>query len=141
VKRTVPVDLMSQALTDREVREYSARRHLPARQKQHHAWRIQGPFPWAQWCIVARLPGKALAVWQLIHHRSRISRQSSITLPHELLVEVGISRWTKNRALELLERHGLIRVDCRSGRSVRIALVAVESDGEDETGATDGGSA
>jgi hypothetical protein len=124
---------MSQALTDREVKEYQARRHLPIRQKQHRAWEIQGPFPWAQWCIVVRMPGKTLAVWQLIHHRSKISRQSWVTLPLELLVEVGLSRDAKDRALKILERHGLIRVDRRSGRSARIALVIVESDGEDAT--------
>ncbi len=125
-----PPDLMSQALTDREAMEYSAKRRLPARQGHHQGWKIQGPFPWAQWCLVGRLPGKALAVWQLIHHRSKTRRQSWVTLPLELLIEVGISRWAKRRALGELERHGLIRIDRRSGHASRIALVTTEPDEE-----------
>jgi len=130
VKRTVPVNLMSQALTDREVKEYQARRHLPIRQKQHRAW---DSVSLGTMVHCSQDAGKTLAIWQLIHHRSKISRQSRVTLPHELLVEVGISRDAKDRALKILERHGLIRIDRRSGRSARIALVVVGSDREDKS--------
>lgn len=132
-------NLMSQALTDKEVKEYSARSRLPVRQKQHREWRIQGPFPWGLWCVVAQFPGKSLAIWMLIHHRSKLSRQLWITLPHELLIEAGISQDAKDRALRLLERHGLICVDRRRGHPTRIALVQVAPGDEVEMVATEGG--
>jgi hypothetical protein len=131
-KTTTPPDLMSQALSDREVEEYFAKRHLPERRKRHRQWAVQGPFPWRQWCLVSQLPGKSLVVWQLIHHRSKLYRQSWVTLPLELLVEIGLSRRAKDLALHSLERHGLILVDRHPGRATRIALVAAEPDEGDE---------
>jgi hypothetical protein len=125
-----PLDLMAQAVTDKEAKEYAARSRLPARQKQHRGWRIQGPFPWELWCVVARLPGKSLAIWQLVHHRSKLSGQLWVTLPHELLIEAGISQDAKDRALKALELHGLIRVDRRRGHPTKIAVVLIEPDGE-----------
>jgi hypothetical protein len=131
-KATPLPDLMSQALSDQEVKEYAARRHLPGRRRRHRQWAVQGPFPWGQWCLASRLPGKSLAVWQLIHHRSKLYRQSWVTLPLELLVEIGMTQDAKDRALWALERHGLILVDRHPGRSARIALVTTEPDEGDE---------
>ena len=80
--------------------------------------------------IVAKLPGKALAVWALIHHRMHLTHLTEITLPSALLAEAGVGRNVKARALKDLERIGLIRVDRRPGRSLRVALVPLPEDGD-----------
>ena len=72
--------------------------------------------------IVAKLPGKALAVWALIQHRMHLTNLEAVTLPSALLVEAGVDRNAKARALKDLERIGLIRVDRRQGRGPRVAL-------------------
>jgi hypothetical protein len=126
-KETVP-DLMGQALSDAEVKEYSARQHLSERRKRHRGWAVQGPFPWDQWCLVSKLPGKALAVWMLIHHRAKMKREIWVSLPLELLIEVGISQDAKDRAFRQLERHGLVLVKRHPGQSTRIALVSTDPD-------------
>jgi hypothetical protein len=79
--------------------------------------------------IVAKLPGKALAVWALIHHRLHLTRLEQVTLPSALLAEAGVGRNVKARALKDLERIGLIRVDRRPGRALRVALVPLPEDG------------
>jgi hypothetical protein len=83
---------------------------------------IRGPFPLSQVCTVGKLPGKALLVWLLVHHRTRMTRQPEVTLPNELLASAGVDSRAKARALVALERAGLVQVRREPGKSARIAL-------------------
>jgi hypothetical protein len=88
---------------------------------------IAGPLPLPHFFIAASLPGKALAVWLLIHFRTRVLTRSEVTLPADLLGNVGANhRVTKARALRSLETAGLIRVSRAAGRASRITLIEVE---------------
>jgi hypothetical protein len=117
-------------LSEDEVRKYS---RAPVRKlsrtssakKGRHVF-IGGPFPWAQYRLAASLPGAALVLWQLIHHQSRMRKAEEVTLPRWMLDDIGIGRETKRRALQALERVGLIRIrQSGEGRSVRLSLIAL----------------
>ena len=89
---------------------------------------IRGPFPLSEVRVVGKLPGKALLVWLLIHHRVRMTRQPEITLPNGLLASVGVDPRAKARALMALERAGLVRVRQKPGKTARISLTKTPSD-------------
>jgi hypothetical protein len=85
---------------------------------------LRGPVDWEDTCIVARLPGKALTVWLLIHLRYRLrSGKDEVTLPSRRLIEMGVNHDAKSRALKALRDAGLIRVTGKRGQSPRITLV------------------
>jgi hypothetical protein len=84
---------------------------------------LAGPLDWGEICLVTKLDGSALAVWLLIHLRKRLATDRWISLPNRLLVEMGISRFAKSRALRLLQQEGLIRVaPTERGKTTLVAL-------------------
>jgi hypothetical protein len=87
--------------------------------------------PLEQWCLAAGLPGKALAVWQLVRHQVRLRGTLQVTLPAHLLSKAGVSKWALQRALKALERIGMLSVLRSSGRSPRITLIDLPEDQED----------
>jgi hypothetical protein len=86
-------------------------------------WFVRGPFPGEQFEIAARLSGKALVVWELVHHQCHLRRKAEVTLSTILLERVGVGPDAKVRALRYLEKAGLITVTWQAGRAPRIALV------------------
>jgi hypothetical protein len=86
-------------------------------------WFVRGPFPGEQFAIAARLPGKALAVWLLIHHQYRLRGNEVVTLSTALLDRVGIEQMSKLRALRHLEAAGLVTVTWSTGHPPRLRLV------------------
>jgi len=70
------------------------------------------------------LPGQALTVFVAIHHRVALTGCKMVTLPKKLLLELGISRDTKARALHDLEQASLIAVERPAGRTARITLLS-----------------
>jgi hypothetical protein len=84
---------------------------------------LRGPVDWEDTCIAAALPGKALAVWLLIHLRWRMRDGDAVTLPSRRLAEMGVDPDAKCRALRVLEDAELIKVIRQRGKSPRIALV------------------
>jgi hypothetical protein len=87
---------------------------------------VRGPFRLTEFCTASRLPGKALAVWLLLHHRVRVTGDSEVALPSGLLEQAGIDRNAKQRALRDLERVGLIRVRRERGRTARVSIVRLD---------------
>lgn len=90
--------------------------------KRRRSGYVRGPFTFSDFCAAARLPGKALAVWCLLQHRMRLTRQAEVTLPNSLLESAGIDRNAKARALRDLEAAGLVQVSRLPGQSPRVAL-------------------
>jgi hypothetical protein len=64
----------------------------------------------------AALPGKCLAIYQVLLQRSRMENHNPVVLTTARLSRCGISRNQKQRALKDLEKAGFIRVEKR-GRS------------------------
>ncbi len=89
---------------------------------------LKGPVPLALLQEAARLPGKALALYLAIRHRSDLRRVPDVTLPADYLTTWGIDKDAKRRSLATLEEAGLIRVAGRGpGRSIRVAPVEPEA--------------
>jgi hypothetical protein len=80
----------------------------------------------------ALLPGMAGWVWLLAHHRSKIAKGGWTTLPQGMLDEWGIGRSSKSRALSVLQKAGLIELECIFGRSVRVRVPNTERQELDE---------
>jgi hypothetical protein len=116
-------NLKEDALPEKELTQTTQRHN-----RQKGAF-IAGPFPMAQFRLVARLPGKASVVWQLIHYRLRVSRMKEVTLPDPFAAEFGLTEWVKRRAIKQLEHIGLVRVNRRpKGKPWLLSLVELSED-------------
>jgi hypothetical protein len=89
---------------------------------------LKGPIPLQDIAGAARLPGKALAVFLLIHHQTALTGKPIVILPSKLLGDFGISRSAKARCLSLLENTGLIAVTRSRGKAARIQLNQTKGD-------------
>ncbi len=58
----------------------------------------------------------------LVHHQIAVGAGPAVTLPLQLLAELGIDRRAKSRGLHALENAGLVRVARERGRPARVAL-------------------
>jgi hypothetical protein len=81
------------------------------------------PLPWLQ--SAAKLPGKAFQVGAALWYRAGMECKSTITLTNILLGEFGVNRYAKRRALQQLERAGLISVSRKRGRNPLVTIVQV----------------
>ena len=75
---------------------------------------------WGQLC---NLPGKSLAVAQVIWRLHRMGGGEAFPLSNFALDSYGISRHAKTHALAVLEREGLIKVDSGPYRSPLVSIV------------------
>jgi hypothetical protein len=84
-------------------------------------------FPLAFLVDVCRLvPGRSavpIAIAVLIYRRTIVCRSRTVTLPGTELAELGIDRPQKSRALALLARVGLIRIEQKPGRTAAVTLL------------------
>jgi len=62
-------------------------------------------------------------VWIWLLHLAWASRSHTFRLPNERLLDRGVSRYTKGRALRELEAAGLIQVARERGKSPTITLL------------------
>ncbi len=69
------------------------------------------------------MPGFLICVELL--HRAWKTRSTTFTLPNGWLEKNGVSPRTKHRVLAALEAAGLISIERRVGKSVRVTLVVV----------------
>jgi hypothetical protein len=84
---------------------------------------LRGPIPLEALATASSLPGQALAVLLLVHHRVALTRSDWVTLPKGLLERFGVSRDSKARALHALEEASLIAVERVGGRTAQIRLL------------------
>ena len=111
-------------LLPRQIQEIEAETAFSRRRRERHNGRfVRGPLPLNQVMAAARLPGKALAVWLAVHHRTALTGKQMVTLPESLLAGFGIGKDAKARALQQLEQAGLVRVERESGRTTRVGLL------------------
>jgi hypothetical protein len=101
------IDLLAESLSQSEAEQLQSAAQQDRHQQQRQRSRLflRGPFDWDQFCVAARLPGQALIVWLLVQHQVRLRQKSPITLPGEVLMQAGVSRWSKDRALQVLAKH------------------------------------
>ena len=63
-----------------------------------------------------------LAVAMVIYRQCLIRRTKVIDLSNAMLAELGVSRWTKYRALTQLREAGAITIEAENGHSTRVTL-------------------
>lgn len=83
---------------------------------------LRGPIRMRDIAAASKLPGRALAVFLAVHHRTALTRSSAVKLPGALLRELGVNKDAKARALHQLEAAGLLSVRRNPGRSPTIEL-------------------
>jgi DNA-binding MarR family transcriptional regulator len=96
-----------------------ALRDSQRRQRQRF---LKGPIPIDVIAAAARLPGKSLAVLLAIRHRADLTRSQTVALPRALMMQFGVQKDSKARALRALEEAGLVRVDRSKGQSPKVTL-------------------
>jgi hypothetical protein len=62
-------------------------------------------------------------VWLRLLQLRRMRKEKHLVLSNDWLVQHGVSRHAKTRALQTLERRGLIRVIQSTGSSPRVAII------------------
>jgi len=83
---------------------------------------LKGPLLLDELLPIVRMPGKALAIWLLIKHRTDLNSGKWATLPQRLLKEWGIGKNARADALRRLEQAGLIRVERPKGYMLKVKL-------------------
>jgi hypothetical protein len=78
---------------------------------------------WDDLAIAAKLGGKALALFLLIHHRQTLTKKKRVTLSSSMLAELGVGPDAKLRGLQQLAKAGLIRVHRANGRPLAVETV------------------
>ncbi len=81
---------------------------------------LKGPITWS---IVEQLSGQALKVYLAIRHRADLAAGDTAVLTNDYLQACGVPRSTKSDALRILEDKGLVAVDRRRGRAVRVTVL------------------
>lgn len=81
------------------VREIETEASLAHKQRVRGQF-LRGPIPLEELATASSLPGQALTVLLLVHHRVALTKSQWVTLPKGLLERFGISRDSKARACE-----------------------------------------
>jgi hypothetical protein len=80
------------------------------------------PLTWLQQMLPVVRTSDRLAVAMLLYRQCHLQRSKTVVLPNRDLRAMGVSRYTKYRALAELEAAGALIVEDRNGRSVRVTL-------------------
>jgi DNA-binding MarR family transcriptional regulator len=83
------------------------------------------PLQWAAAAAKATQTQQAV-VWVLLQHMAWRAKSKTFPFPNGLLERLGVERRAKNRALQKLERAGIITIKRRSGRAPVITLIDSE---------------
>jgi hypothetical protein len=94
----------------------------PPKHKQGEKF-LKGPIPWKWITEAARLTGRALHVAIAVWFLAGLTIKRTIKLSPTVLRELGVKRRTGYRALEALEKAGLVSVKRHVGRSPIVTLL------------------
>jgi hypothetical protein len=78
------------------------------------------PIPERLFCALGPLPGKAMGVYLMLWHRSRLVRRATLTCTR--IIRLGITRQQQTRALACLAQHGFVIVQHRRKKPPRVTL-------------------
>lgn len=83
---------------------------------------VKGPIDWQQICLAANAHPRGFELYLAIKMLSDMAASSGVRLPSSLSAELGISRETKRRALNELEKAELIDVSRVVGRAAEVTV-------------------
>ena len=89
---------------------------------------LKGPIDWGWLTRAASLPGRCLHVAIALWFRSGLTKSRSVQVSNSLLKTLGVSRWSKYRALLRLSEAGLVQLDRDDNGSPVVTLVGIGSD-------------
>ncbi len=89
---------------------------------------LKGPIPWNWLQKASMLPGKSLHVGIGLWKRSGMQKSRTVKLSNVAMEDIGVDRFAKRRALEALEKAGLISVQRGQGRSPIVTLLNAPAD-------------
>ena len=95
---------------------------LPPRPKTGQKY-LRGPIPLDWLATAARLPGRSLHVAVALWFAAGLSRSRHVPLSNVSGARFGLDRNAKYRALDWLERAGLITVERKLGRAPEVTLL------------------
>ena len=88
---------------------------------------LKGPIPLEWLCMAARQPGKSLHVAVAIWFLAGITYKKTITLQGTILRALGVSRHAAYRALQALEKAGLVTAKRHPGRFPVVTIKSIPS--------------
>ena len=88
---------------------------------------LKGPVPWSWIQSAACLPAKSLHVGLCLWRLAGATHSMTIKLSNQEVAALGIDRHAKSRALQHLERAGLVKVDHHRGRFPRVTILSKHS--------------
>jgi hypothetical protein len=94
---------------------------------------LKGPVPWPWLVRAAACPGKTLHVAVALWFQSGRTNSRSVRLTNKLLESLGVSRWSKYRALAHLSGAGLVQVDRDGPGNPVVTLLLTELVGDGPT--------
>ena len=100
----------------------TARAGPPKRSRRRAQEFLKGPVPLGWLAVAARLRGKALAVGIAVWFESGRKKRSVVNLTGPILARFGVSRHSAYRALEALEKAGLVRVERNNGKNSLVEI-------------------
>jgi hypothetical protein len=89
---------------------------------------LRGPVPWEWIEVAARLPGKALAAGLVIWKEAGCRNRRTVTVSLSVLIRLGMSRNTARRAMQSLEKAGLVTIHRAPGRGLFVTLSESSAD-------------
>jgi hypothetical protein len=84
---------------------------------------LKGPIPWSWLSKGASLKGQTLHVGLALWFLAGMKRSQSVALSNSVLQDLGVSRYSGYRALQVLEGAGLISVDRHTGRNPVVTIL------------------
>jgi hypothetical protein len=119
-----PVDINELSLPNKKI-VTPIKNHKPPHHKPGEKF-IKGPIPWNWITRAGCLPGKALQVAVTIWFLAGIKRTGTIQLSNKCLRDIGVNRYSKNRALKSLEINRLVAVERHKGRSPVVTILEAQ---------------
>jgi hypothetical protein len=101
----------------------TARSPRPAKRPLQREPFLKGPIPWKWLCIAAQCGGKTLPVAVALWHIVGLEKRSRVQLRGKVLKSLGITRQATNRALDKLERAGLVKLGRRNGCRAAVTVI------------------
>jgi DNA-binding transcriptional ArsR family regulator len=96
---------------------------LPEPEAESKRRPLYGPIPWCWWLPASRLLGKTLQVASVCWLLASWNRSAELELALHDWAEFGLSRFSASRALDILERAGLVSMIKRRDRTPMVAIL------------------
>lgn len=119
-----PIEIQKFRLAGEQNRKKTAKQPPP--RHKHGEKFLRGPIPLTWLSRASKLSGKALHVGIVLWFRAGIEQNRTIKLSNLSVKVVGLTRYSKNRALKHLESAGLITVERCAGRSPVVTILRTD---------------